>query len=116
MYNGNHSFRTLDLGSYCCQVSQRCRNGSFITLSSCTTLVQLQPYEPLIVTQPENRSVFAGDRLELSCEVDSYPAADFLWHKDDIALEGQNSSTLMVWYSTYLNPVLSCINSLFYSF
>ena len=91
----NFPFRTSNLGSYSCTVSQLCRDGSITRLSTFTTL-KFQPYPPLIITQPVNQTLLVGDRLELICEVDSYPVAEYLWHKGDVALEGENSSVLKV--------------------
>lgn len=90
----NYSYS--DVGLYKCEITQRCRDGSFQTISTIPSRVILENCAPFVVMEPQNCRIEAGESLELKCRIEGNPIPDFQWYKDDFPLYKEVSCSLQV--------------------
>ncbi|KZS03066.1 Uncharacterized protein APZ42_034306 [Daphnia magna] len=90
------NFSYSDVGLYKCEITQRCRDGSFQTISTIPSRVILENCAPFVVMEPQNCRIEAGESLELKCRIEGNPIPDFQWYKDDFPLYKEVSCSLQI--------------------
>ncbi|TVR45628.1 MAG: hypothetical protein EA402_04055 [Planctomycetota bacterium] len=63
--------------------------------------VDIDPFAPIITSQPQAQELIVGDPLSLSVGVQAWPAADYQWYRDGVAISGATTATYAVAAADY---------------
>ena len=88
--------RSSNAGTYRCEVSQLCRDGTLEKLSSIDSELVLERFPPIVVKEPSCCQLKTGDFAELRFKVEGNPSPTLQWYKDDILLLHKTSTILQV--------------------
>lgn len=88
-------YRSADIGTYNCEVQQRCRDGSYFTVKTNHTTVLMEPLAPYFVKEPpEKILVDFGSVICIECHAEGYPKPKIQWFKDNEPLHGKHDPVL----------------------